>query len=94
MIRAGSWGLGSAIVGTTALTEGMTITCWVLGVSSLIVNLVIKQIPIDYFGFTNSINLESENDQQAITKVLKMGQDQFNQRITQVQEASQNQQNN
>jgi hypothetical protein len=26
--------------------------------------------------------------------VLKMGQDQFNQRITQVQEASQNQQNN
>lgn len=91
MIKAGNWGLGSDIVGTTTLTEGMTITCWVFGAMSLIVNLIIKQIPIDYFEFTNNINLEQEKDDQAINKYMKMSQEQFNKRINQVQEASQDQ---
>lgn len=77
MIRAGSWGLGSAIVGTAKITQGMTITCWVLGAFSLVVNVIIKQIPIEYFEFSKSINLETENEQQAINKYIKMGQDQF-----------------
>jgi len=73
MIRAGSWGLGSAIVGTTNLSQGMTITCWAFGAASLIVNLIIKQIPIDYFEFTNKINLETEKEDQAINKYMKLG---------------------
>jgi hypothetical protein len=68
----------------------MTITCWAFGVFSLVVNLVIKQIPIDYFNFTNQINLESENEGQAINKYMKLGQDQFDKRVRLVQEASQN----
>ena len=88
MIRAGSWGLGSAIVGTAELSQGMSMTCWVFGGMSLIVNLIIKQIPIEYFEFTDKINLETEKD-QAINKYINYGQDQFNKRISQVQEASQ-----
>jgi magnesium-transporting ATPase (P-type) len=90
MIRAGQWGLGSAIVGTTSLTQGMTITCWAFGVFSLVVNLIIKQIPIDYFEFTSKINLETENEGQAINKYMKMGKDQFEKRVSYIQEASQN----
>ena len=66
----------------------MAITCWAFGAFSLIVNLIIKQIPIEYFEFTDKINLETEKD-QAINKYINYGQDQFNKRISQVQEASQ-----
>lgn len=44
--------VGSAMLGTVKLTEGQNYTCWTLGALSLVVNLAIKQIPIDYFAFT------------------------------------------
>ena len=52
MLISGEQKLGSAIFGTAKLTEGQNYTCWTLGALSLVVNLAIKQIPIDYFAFT------------------------------------------
>jgi hypothetical protein len=63
-------------------------TCWTLGAMSLVVNLAIKQIPIDYFAFAGEINLETENEDQMITKYMKMGQDKYKKTLNQVQQAS------
>jgi magnesium-transporting ATPase (P-type) len=53
MLNSGEWlPFLSAIFGTVKLTEGQNYTCWTLGALSLVVNLAIKQIPIDYFAFT------------------------------------------
>jgi hypothetical protein len=49
MVSSGQYGLGAALFGTAKLTKGMSMTCWTLGALSLVVNLAIKQIPIDYF---------------------------------------------
>jgi hypothetical protein len=66
----------------------MSMTCWTLGAMSLVVNLAIKQIPIDYFAFAGEINLETENEDQMITKYMKMGQDKYKKTLNQVQQAS------
>lgn len=81
MVRSGEYGLGKAFFGTAKLTDGMSMTCWTLGAFSLIVNLAIKQIPIDYFAFTGKINLETEQEDQFINKYMKMGQDQYKKTI-------------
>jgi hypothetical protein len=77
MLISGEQKLGSAIFGTAKLTEGQNYTCWTLGALSLVVNLAIKQIPIDYFNFTGQINLETEQDDQLINKYMKYGQDTY-----------------
>lgn len=51
MIRAGSTTLGSALLGTGPLTPIMQLTCWLFGAFSLVVNVILKQIPLNNFKF-------------------------------------------
>ena len=60
MVRAGETQLGSSLFGTAPLTRSNHIACWVLGASVLLVNIVIKRIPLDLFvRFAQRVNLES-----------------------------------
>jgi len=61
MIDVGSTIIGSALLGTGHLTIGMQITCWVLGALSLVVNLGLKKIPLDYFKLERMPDLESDS---------------------------------
>lgn len=64
MVSAGGTELGSALLGTAALTQSQIIICWVLGAFSLIVNIILKQIPMPFFYMiANKLDLEaSEKD--------------------------------
>lgn len=77
MVTAGDYGIGKAFLQTSKLDTAMTITCWSFGVFTLIINLAIKQIPIEYFEFTEKINIETEDDSQAINKYMKIGQEKY-----------------
>lgn len=60
MIRGGANPLVSKIIGTAAITENQHIVCWCLGVSVLVVNIIIKKIPMEPFeNFESNVNLES-----------------------------------
>lgn len=62
MVHAGDSLIGSALLGTATLDFNMELTCWILGVFSLIVNVISKQIPVETFKFANElIDLESVN---------------------------------
>ena len=59
-ITMGNGKLGSALLGTAPLTDGMWWTCFILGALSLAVNVGSKQIPLVHFGIvTSKIDLES-----------------------------------
>mmetsp|Transcript_14890 Transcript_14890/g.25363 ORF Transcript_14890/g.25363 Transcript_14890/m.25363 type:complete len:791 (+) Transcript_14890:874-3246(+) len=49
MINVGGTSLGSALLGTAPLTQGMVITAWCLGAFTLVVNVGLKQIPMQHF---------------------------------------------
>lgn len=51
MISSGSIKLtvASALLGTGPLTFVQQIVCWILGAISLLVNLILKKIPVDSF---------------------------------------------
>jgi magnesium-transporting ATPase (P-type) len=60
MIRGGANPLVSKIIGTAAITENQHIVCWCLGFSVLVVNIIIKKIPMEPFeNFESNVNLES-----------------------------------
>jgi Ca2+-transporting ATPase len=77
MVTVGATGLGKAFLKTSSLTPGMTATCWSLGAFSLVMNLVIKQIPIEYFNFTAGINIETEDERQYINKAMKFSEERY-----------------
>lgn len=49
MVNAAYTTLGSALLGTAPLTSGQTALCWGLGAFSLVVNVILKQIPLENF---------------------------------------------
>ena len=59
MINAAHSDLGSALLGTAPMTLVMHISCWVFGAFSLVVNVILKQIPLEKFTFAQKIDLES-----------------------------------
>ena len=59
MINASSSKLGSALLGTAPMTLVMTITCWIFGAFSLVINVAGKKIPLEHFKFAEKIDLES-----------------------------------
>jgi hypothetical protein len=60
MVKCGNNHLLSKIMGTAPITKNQHIVCWCLGLSVLLVNIVIKQIPIQPFrNFEQNLNLES-----------------------------------
>lgn len=66
MVNAGSSELGSALLGTAELSEGQVITCWVLGAFSLIVNIILKYVPMPFFYYVaNKLDLEADADDKS-----------------------------
>uniref|UniRef100_A0A7S3IHV2 Cation-transporting P-type ATPase C-terminal domain-containing protein n=1 Tax=Strombidium inclinatum TaxID=197538 RepID=A0A7S3IHV2_9SPIT len=70
MINASNSTLGSALLGTAPMSVNLQITCWAIGAFSLVVNVILKQIPIENFSFTRHIDLESENSDEFINKYM------------------------
>lgn len=55
MLMAGTFGLGSALIGTAPLTIGQRILCWILGALSVGVNVGLKKIPKKHFEFMKKV---------------------------------------
>lgn len=63
MVKCGETQLFSKIMGTAPITKNQHIVCWCLGFSVLIVNIVIKKIPLEPFRwFEENVGLESCKD--------------------------------
>jgi len=75
MIWAGDDKLGSALLGVTKLTTNQQIICWVIGAFSLVVNVIGKKIPLQFFRFAGKIDLETENKHEFINKVNNYASD-------------------
>ena len=84
MIKAGHSTLGSALLGTAPMSQGQIATCWGLGIFSLVVNVLLKQIPLENFAFVRYIDLENENRDEFINKYMAKTQEQYNKKVNQV----------
>ena len=84
MINAGSTTLGSALLGTAEMTQGQTITCWGFGLFSLVVNVALKQIPLENFAFVRYIDLETDNKDEFINRYMAKTQDSYNKSVNNV----------
>lgn len=71
MINAGGSVIGSALLGTTPLSFYQMLTCWLLGVFSLVVNIISKSIPLSNFAFSDQIDLEAQNEKELVNKIYK-----------------------
>lgn len=82
MVRAGSSRLGSAVLGTAALTTGQTIVCWVLGALSLVVNVASKRLPMKPFrAFSEVVDLEAEKKNEMVNTFMAAAESQFKSQI-------------
>ena len=80
MVRAGKTSLFSKIIGTAPITHAMHATCWVLGASVLLVNIIIKKIPLDFFVFIGeNVDLESCKHDDHINQLFCKAEDHFHQ---------------
>jgi len=70
IIMSGSTSLGKALFGVEELTRTEQMICWVIGASSLVINLVVKKISVDKFAFIESINLERSNPSEFINVLM------------------------
>lgn len=52
------------------------------------VNLILKQIPLEHFAFVKHIDLESENKDEFINKYMAKTQETYNKKFNQVLEMS------
>ena len=86
MINAANTTLGSALLGTAPLTGGQVAICWGFGAFSLVVNVILKQIPLVKFSFVRNIDLETENKDEFINKYMAKTQDSYNKSLNQVLE--------
>ena len=62
MITAGNTDLGAALIGTASLTFKQQLLCWMLGFLSLIVSMLSRKLPEDWFDVSKALNLEGEGD--------------------------------
>lgn len=70
MVWASNTTLGPLLIGTAPLTMNQQITCWVLGVFSLILHPILKKVPTELFEFMNLVDLEDENLENNFAKRL------------------------
>jgi len=78
MIKAGESTLGSALLGTAPMTPMMTTSCWLFGAFTLVVNVVIKQIPFEKFIFVERLDIEGTGKSVTwIERVNKRAEDMF-----------------
>ena len=74
MIHSANTSFGSNLLDAGPLDTKMQLTAWVLGLSPLLVNLVIKEIELDKFNFTDPekkkfINLEACDQSELINRL-------------------------
>ena len=91
MINAAKTEIGSAILGAGPLSDNMQITAWCFGAFSLVVNVALKQIPIDplFKKISKSIDLESENKEEWINKYSAKAEAQYKNKVNQIVAAGQ-----
>ena len=78
MVRGGESHLLSSIIGTAPITRAMHVTCWVLGASVLLVNIIIKKIPLDVFMlFGENVDLETSKHDDPVNKIFNAAEDHF-----------------
>lgn len=59
--------LGSSLLGIAPITADQNLTCWLLGASTLLVNIILKNIPVSLFEFVNNnIDLELPDEKEWI----------------------------
>ena len=67
MVRGGETLFISSITGTSEITGAMHATCWILGASVLIVNIIIKKTPLEIFEFFGEhVDLETDKHDSPI----------------------------
>jgi len=59
--------LGSTLLGVAPITANQNLTCWILGASTILVNIILKKIPVSLFEFVNNnIDLELPDEKEWI----------------------------
>merc|ERR1712032_862275 len=86
MIDLGSTPLGSAVLGTAALDVPMQVTCWCLGTFSLVVNVALKQIPLDVF-IRTCPDLETESKDDHVSAMLAKSGAVYRQKVDEMMSA-------
>ena len=72
MVRGGSSHLLSSLFGTAPITFGQSLTCWILGALSLVVNIGSKKLPMEpFFKLTKKFDLESEKQDEMVNKFME-----------------------
>lgn len=87
MIEAGNSELGSALLGTGPISTVQVIICWVLGAFSLVVNIILKFIPMNgFYWVANKVDLEGEgtNETNAVSAVFKNATEQYQRRMSSI----------
>lgn len=78
MIESGKSNLGSALLGTAPMTPMMIFFCWFFGALTLIVNVIIKQIPYEKFIYMERLDLEGTGKNATwIERVNQKAEDMF-----------------
>jgi magnesium-transporting ATPase (P-type) len=77
MIKAGESDLGSALIGTSEITQSQHLVCWLFGIFSCVIHAIGKKIPIDLFKFAASIDLESESKTSFIDRQMNKYEDAY-----------------
>lgn len=81
MVYVAQFQIGTAILGTAPLTTPMLITCWSLGVFSIVVNAISKKIPKEKFAFMRHVNLESDQEVNAVSNFYNRTIDGYNKSV-------------
>jgi hypothetical protein len=87
MVEAGNTELGSALLGTTGITDLQHLICWLLGAFSLIVNIILKFIPMNaFFWVANKVDLEGEGTEETnkVNNMFKNAQEQYQRRMSHI----------
>jgi Ca2+-transporting ATPase len=92
MLKAGTTELGSALLGTTQMTLVQHIICWCLGVFTLILQVIGKKIPLEYFEFALKIDLESDTKNSAIDRYMNKYDDMYKKANTLTQDQTETEQ--
>ena len=86
MINLGGTVLGSACLGTAELDLPMQVTCWCLGAFSLVVNVALKQIPLDVF-IRTCPDLETESKDDHVSCMLAKSGAVYRQKVDEMMSA-------
>ena len=66
ILMAPNYKLSSAILQVAPITQTQNIVAWCLGVSVLPVGILTRLIPLEYFQWTDLINLEEDIDDNKV----------------------------